>query len=170
MIQSLGHATTHPGPPQNAQSARKLGKLRAWAEGSSLNLAVGQCRLVGLTDRRCALSGPPHNGRQVLSCLQRRDAVELYRSTPGATVVGICGRPGHHGQRPVGVVEGRRGRGARPWSQGAGEPTPDGETPAQEVKRLRARVGELEANERKLSTERDILRAAAKYFAGETDR
>ena len=35
--------------------------------------------------------------------------------------------------------------------------------------RLRARVGELEANERKLNTERDILRAAAKYFAGETN-
>ena len=31
--------------------------------------------------------------------------------------------------------------------------------------RLRA---ELEASERKLNSERDILRAAAKYFAGET--
>ena len=39
----------------------------------------------------------------------------------------------------------------------------------QEVARLRARVRELEANERKLSTEREILRAAAKYFAGETN-
>jgi transposase len=51
------------------------------------------------------------------------------------------------------------------------EASPPGgvETPAAEVTRLRARVGELEANERKLSTERDILRAAAKYFAGETN-
>jgi len=48
-------------------------------------------------------------------------------------------------------------------------PPPGGETPAQELVRLRARVGELEANERKLNTERDILRAAAKYFAGETN-
>jgi transposase len=31
-----------------------------------------------------------------------------------------------------------------------------------------ARVAELEADQRKLSTERDIFRAAAKYFAGET--
>jgi transposase len=34
---------------------------------------------------------------------------------------------------------------------------------------LRARVGELEAESVKLNTERDILRAAAKYFAGETN-
>ncbi|SDZ20487.1 transposase [Geodermatophilus africanus] len=47
-------------------------------------------------------------------------------------------------------------------------PTPDGETPAAELARLRARVAELEAAERKLNAERDILRAAAKYFAGET--
>ena len=37
-----------------------------------------------------------------------------------------------------------------------------------ELVRLRARVSELEATERTLATERDILRAAAKYFAGET--
>jgi len=37
-----------------------------------------------------------------------------------------------------------------------------------ELARLRARVAELEATERTLATERDILRAAAKYFAGET--
>jgi transposase len=47
-------------------------------------------------------------------------------------------------------------------------PPPDGETPDQELARLRARVAELEASERKLNSERDILRAAAKYFAGET--
>ena len=34
--------------------------------------------------------------------------------------------------------------------------------------RLRAGVAELEADQRKLGAERDILRAAAKYFAGET--
>ena len=47
-------------------------------------------------------------------------------------------------------------------------PTPDGEAPAAELARLRARVAELEADQRKLNAERDILRAAAKYFAGET--
>ena len=41
--------------------------------------------------------------------------------------------------------------------------------PGDELARLRARVFELEANERTLATERDILRAAAKYFAGETN-
>jgi hypothetical protein len=37
-----------------------------------------------------------------------------------------------------------------------------------ELARLRARVSELEATERTLATERDILRAAVKSFAGET--
>ena len=42
------------------------------------------------------------------------------------------------------------------------------ETPEQEVARLQARVNELEAETTKLTTEREILRQAAKYFAGET--
>ncbi|GAA2972861.1 hypothetical protein GCM10010519_04960 [Streptomyces lactacystinicus] len=37
------------------------------------------------------------------------------------------------------------------------------------TRQLEARVAELETNERKLATERDILRRAAKYFAGETN-
>jgi transposase len=40
--------------------------------------------------------------------------------------------------------------------------------PSDEPARLRARVEELEAREQLLSKEKDILRAAAKYFAGET--
>ena len=51
---------------------------------------------------------------------------------------------------------------------GRSGPPPVGETPDQEVARLRARVVDLEASERKLQSERDILRAAAKYLAGET--
>ncbi len=98
----------------------------------------------------------------------RRDAVELYRSTPGATVVGIAG--------DLGIMDSTLSG----WLKAAGVPLhsriadsqngppPDGETPDQELARLRARVAELEAAERKLNTERDILRAAAKYFAGET--
>ncbi|MEU7095840.1 hypothetical protein [Kitasatospora aureofaciens] len=39
--------------------------------------------------------------------------------------------------------------------------------PTERTRQLEARVAELEANERKLATERDILRRAAKYFAGE---
>ena len=53
-------------------------------------------------------------------------------------------------------------------SGGRTGPPPDGEAPDQELARLRARVAELEADQRKLNSERDILRAAAKYFAGET--
>jgi transposase len=97
----------------------------------------------------------------------RRDAVELYRSTPGATVVGIAA--------DLGIMD----TTLSSWLKAAGVPlhsrTPggrggpaDGESPDQELVRLRARVAELEAAERKLNSERDILRAAAKYFAGET--
>ena len=43
-----------------------------------------------------------------------------------------------------------------------------GETAEQKIVRLEARVAELEVNEKKLSTEREILQRAAKYFAGET--
>ncbi|MEV0301420.1 hypothetical protein [Streptomyces prasinus] len=39
--------------------------------------------------------------------------------------------------------------------------------PDEQIRQLQARVAELEANERKLATERDILRKAAKHFAGE---
>ena len=38
-----------------------------------------------------------------------------------------------------------------------------------ELARLRARVRELEVETTKLSTEREILQRAAKYFAGETN-
>ncbi|MGW2610369.1 hypothetical protein ACWC4A_39275 [Streptomyces mirabilis] len=41
--------------------------------------------------------------------------------------------------------------------------------PDERVWRLEARGDELEASERKLATERDILREAAKYLAGETN-
>jgi transposase len=53
--------------------------------------------------------------------------------------------------------------GARP-RQAAPSADPD-----ERVRQLEARVAELEASERKLATERDILRKAAEYFAGETN-
>ena len=43
------------------------------------------------------------------------------------------------------------------------------ETAEQRIVRLEARVRELEAEATKLTTEREILRSAAKYFAGETN-
>ena len=97
----------------------------------------------------------------------RRDAVELYRSTPGATVVGIAADLGIMDTTLSGWLK-AAGVPLHPRSGGRADPPPNGETADQELARLRARVAELEAAERKLNTERDILRAAAKYFAGET--
>ena len=97
----------------------------------------------------------------------RRDAVELYRSTPGATVVGIAGDLGIMDSTLSGWLK-EAGVPLHPRPGRGSPPTPDGETPAAELARLRARVAQLEADQRKLNAERDILRAAAKYFAGET--
>lgn len=111
----------------------------------------------------------------------RRQAVDLYESTPGATVRGIA--------EDLGIVRGTlRGwleaygtgkktaadgtltssplqsrKSVKPSPADAGE-----ETPEQELVRLRARVHELEVETTKLATEREILQKAAKYFAGET--
>jgi transposase len=53
-------------------------------------------------------------------------------------------------------------------TSGAAGPVED-ETSEQRIARLEGRVAELEASEKKLTTEREILRSAAKYFAGETN-
>lgn len=47
--------------------------------------------------------------------------------------------------------------------------SPGVESPEQELARLRAENQALRADKTRLSTERDILRSAAKYFAGETN-
>lgn len=111
----------------------------------------------------------------------RRQAVDLYESTPGATVRGIA--------EDLGIVRGT----LRHWLEAYGTgkktaadgtlttsplqsktpssstlSTPADETPEQKVARLEARVRELEAEATKLTTEREILQRAAKYFAGET--
>ena len=98
----------------------------------------------------------------------RRDAVELYRTTPGATVVGIAA--------DLGIMDGTlsawlKAAGVEVHRRSGGRPAPPGpedEPGEQELARLRSRVAELEADARKPNSERDILRAAAKYFAGET--
>ena len=97
----------------------------------------------------------------------RRDAVELYRDTDGATVAGIAADLGiSHGSLTTWLKNAgipiRRPATTAPW------PGP-GETPEQEAARLRAEVTHLRAEKTKLETERDILRSAAKYFAGETN-
>lgn len=115
----------------------------------------------------------------------RRQAVDLYESTPGATVRGIADDLGvergtlrHwldlYGTGKKTAADGTltrsplrpSGSSSSPTSAAA-EPVGD-ETPEQRIARLEARVHELEAETTKLTTEREILRSAAKYFAGET--
>ncbi|WSS99363.1 IS3 family transposase [Streptomyces phaeochromogenes] len=98
----------------------------------------------------------------------KADAVALYESTPGATYKSIAADLGinratlrewvlrDRERRGVTATAGRPG--ARPR-----EAVPSAD-PDERVRQLEARVAELEASERKLATERDILRKAAKYF------
>ena len=109
----------------------------------------------------------------------RRQAVELYESTPGATIRGIAADLGivrgtltgwidQYGTGTKTHVDGTRVHTpSRPHSQRLG--TGDApETVEQKLARLEAENAELRAETTKLTTEREILRQAAKYFAGET--
>lgn len=104
----------------------------------------------------------------------KADAMALYESTPGATYKAITADLGVsrgslrewvlraralHGEEPTGPTTGSGTGHARP-------PAGAGEEAAQRIAQLDARVRELEASEKKLTTERGILRKAAKYFAG----
>ena len=112
----------------------------------------------------------------------RRQAVDLYESTPGATVRGIAA--------DLGIVRGTLrgwlevyGTGKKTAADGTATSSPlqsgpragDGlrpsadETPQQAIARLEAQVRRLEIEKTKLATEREILQKAAKYFAGETN-
>lgn len=117
----------------------------------------------------------------------RRQAVDLYESTPGATVRGIA--------QDLGVERGTLrqwlglyGTGKKTAADGTLTRSPlkpsggssssrttaaDGpgtdETPEQRIARLEAENAALRAEKTKLTTEREILRSAAKYFAGETN-
>jgi len=104
----------------------------------------------------------------------RRQAVELYRSTPGATLRGIA--------TDLGITRGTLATwvaaldpdpttgttGAAAPAAGGGTARPRPGSPQAELATLRARVAALETENSLLATERDILRQAAKYFAGET--
>jgi transposase len=101
--------------------------------------------------------------RKTFSVEFRRDAVELYRVTEGATIAKIAA--------DLGVSDAT----LSVWVKAAGVPIRGRHVPAvpvdqgDEVAKLRARVEELEASEKLLTAEKNILRAAAKYFAGETN-
>ena len=99
----------------------------------------------------------------------KRDAVALYRDTEGATIAVIAAELGVSEAtlsawcKAAGVaIRHRRSISVTGLAAGA-------ETPEQELARLRAEVGQLRADKTRLATERDILRSAAKYFAGETN-
>jgi transposase len=83
----------------------------------------------------------------------RADAVALYRSSPGRTYASVA--------KDLGVNH----ETLRTWVRDAEQAAVPGAVEAsaleKENKRLRAQVKELEL-------EREILRRAAKYFAGET--
>ena len=99
----------------------------------------------------------------------KRDAVALYRDTEGATITQIAGELGVHEAtltawcKAAGVPI--RHRRSTPVTGGDGVGI---QTPEQELARLRAEVNQLRADKTRLATEREILRKAAKYFAGET--
>ena len=113
----------------------------------------------------------------------RRQAVDLYESTEGATLLGIASDMGiARGTLADWVAtfgSGTRTATASSSTTSTSPPSLSGmvgrsdggrvESQAAKLARLEARVRELEAETTKLTTEREILRSAAKYFAGETN-
>ena len=111
----------------------------------------------------------------------RRQAVDLYRATPGATLRGIAADLGisrhtlHDWVDAQTATAGTTGAVSQPGRTG-GPGRRRGLSPEDELAALRARVAalqtqndELVAEQAKLVTEREILRRAAKYFAEETN-
>ena len=98
----------------------------------------------------------------------RRQAVDLYESTPGATLRGIAD--------DLGISRGTLSDWVKTFGTGSttapisSRPAPPGrpETQAEKVARLEVEVAQLRAEKGKIETEKSILRQAAKYFAGET--
>lgn len=99
----------------------------------------------------------------------RRAAVDLYESTPGATLRGIAS--------DLGLSRGTLAGWVRTFGTGSTTapvsspraPLGRPETTAEKVARLEAEVAALRAEKDKIETEKAILRQAAKYFAGETN-
>ncbi|GHE69876.1 hypothetical protein GCM10017771_93690 [Streptomyces capitiformicae] len=103
----------------------------------------------------------------------RAGAVALYESAPGAIYKSIAADLGvNRATLWEWVLRDRERRGvtavaARPGVRSR-EAVPSADRD-ERVRQLEARVAELEACECKVATERDILRMAAKYFAGEAN-
>ena len=110
----------------------------------------------------------------------RRQAVDLYESTPGATVRGIAEDLGvergtlrhwldQFGTGKKTAADGTTTRSPLKPQQSCTRPPGIEEPPEQRIQRLEAENAALRAETAKLTTEREILRSAAKYFAGETN-
>jgi transposase len=98
----------------------------------------------------------------------RRRAVELYESTPGASLKGIAADLGISRGALAEWVD-RFGTGRTTGAAPRPAPAARTESQAARIARLEAENATLKAEQVKLATERDILRQAAKYFAGETN-
>ena len=113
----------------------------------------------------------------------RRQAVELYESTPGATVKSIAADLGVE-RATLRLWLDKLGTGTRTDLDGTRSRSPRAsraprmpdtfvarlqETPEQRQARLEAENAALRAEKTKLESEREILRQAAKYFAGEAN-
>ncbi|MEU9419248.1 transposase [Streptomyces sp. NPDC048272] len=102
----------------------------------------------------------------------RADAVALYESTPGVTYKSIAADLSvNRATLREWVLRDRERRGVTTATRATVQPgaAVPSDVPDERIRQLEARVAELEASERKLATERDILRKAAKYFAGGTN-
>jgi transposase len=104
----------------------------------------------------------------------RRQAVDLYRSTPGATLRGIAADLGISRQTLQAWMHALHPDPSNPLSEPSSGPAATrghraGQAESAQLAALWARVAALETENVKLETERDILRQAAKYFAGETN-
>lgn len=94
--------------------------------------------------------------------------MDLYESTPGATLKGIAADLGmSRGALKEWVDKLGSGTTTAPTGSvmAAGRP----ESQAARITRLEAELAATQTEARKLAEERDILRQAAKYFAGETN-
>lgn len=102
----------------------------------------------------------------------RRQAVDLYESTPDATLKGIAADLGVSRGTLADWVK-ALGTGSTtvlpPDRMTSGSKPVGSETAAVRIARLEAENARLRAERVKVETERDILRKAAKYFAGETN-
>jgi len=91
----------------------------------------------------------------------KADAVALYRSRPGATIKSVAADLGVNTETLRNWIRAADGR--RPGSHSAARavvPAPAGDSVEAELAAARKRIRELEE-------ERDILRKAARYFAGD---